>query len=59
MQDIQLQQSTQYSLSWILFLSLLMALYFISRYVSTSLESYTKDFSVSVQVVSNTLPAYF
>lgn len=26
MQDIQLQQSTQYSLSWILFLSLLMAL---------------------------------
>lgn len=60
MQDIQLQQSTQYSLSWILFLSLLMALgpLSVDMYLP-ALNHMAKDFSVSVQVVSNTLPAYF
>ncbi|AQZ81363.1 Bcr/CflA family drug resistance efflux transporter [Acinetobacter calcoaceticus] len=60
MQDIHLQQSTQYSLSWILFLSLLMALgpLSVDMYLP-ALNHMAKDLSVSVQVVSNTLPAYF
>jgi DHA1 family bicyclomycin/chloramphenicol resistance-like MFS transporter len=60
MQDIHLHQSTQYSLSWILFLSLLMALgpLSVDMYLP-ALNHMAKDLSVSVQVVSNTLPAYF
>jgi drug resistance transporter, Bcr/CflA subfamily len=60
MQDIHLQQSTQYSLSWILFLSLLMALgpLSVDMYLP-ALNHMAKDLSVSVLVVSNTLPAYF
>ena len=60
MQDIHLQQRTQYSLSWILFLSLLMALgpLSVDMYLP-ALSHMAKDLSVSVQEVSNTLPAYF
>lgn len=60
MKNIRLQQQSSYSWGWILLLSLLMALgpLSVDMYLP-ALNHMAGDLSVSVQKVSNTLPAYF